>query len=101
MMKGYLSSKGIIVAENRVGKSLKRVDPENHVYRATVTHFQINPTPCTASYFGHKIHIDQNEKMVMFGVTHVAAIDGYSGKIVSAVLMPIKNCLTIYEHVYV
>lgn len=99
-MKGYLVTKGIYVAENRIGKSLRRVDPSNHVNRATRTHFQINPTPYTALYFGNKIHIDQNEKMVMFGVTHVVAIDGYSGKIVSAVLMPIKNCVTIYQHVY-
>ncbi|KAF5908653.1 sialin-like isoform X1 [Clarias magur] len=30
---------------------------------------------------GHKLHLDQNEKPVMFGVTHVLAIDGFSKKI--------------------
>ena len=30
-----------------------------------------------AEYVGHKLHVDQNEKMVMFGVTHVMAIDGF------------------------
>ncbi len=55
MMKGLLSSKGIIVAENRIGKSLKRVDPSNHTHRASVTYFRTNPTPYTASYFGHKV----------------------------------------------
>nr|XP_020461071.1 uncharacterized protein LOC109963123 isoform X2 [Monopterus albus] len=30
---------------------------------------------------GHKLHLDQNEKLVMFGVTHVLAIDGFSKKI--------------------
>ena len=99
-MKGLLASKGIHVSENRIGKSLKRVDPSNHIYRATLTHFQTNPMPYSASYFGHKIHVDQNEKLIMFGVTHVVAVDGYSGKIVAAVLMPIKNCVAIYEHVY-
>ena len=32
---------------------------------------QINPFPYHASYFGHKLHVDQNEKLVMFGVTHI------------------------------
>lgn len=100
LMKGYLASKGIYVAENRVGKSLRCMDPNNHILRTTLTHYQTNPRPYSASYFGHKIHIDQNEKLVMFGVTHVAAIDGYSGRIIAAVLMPIKNCVSIYEHVY-
>ena len=36
----------------------------------------------------------------MFGVTHVVAIDGYSGKLVGHSTMPIKNNLTIYEEVY-
>ncbi len=35
----------------------------------------MNPVP---EYFGH---IDQNEKLIRFGVTHVAASDGYSGKL--------------------
>lgn len=99
-MKGYLASKGIIVGENRIGRSIKRNDPTNHMNRATLTHFQVNPRPYSAAYFGNKIHIDQNEKMVMFGVTHIVAIDGYSGKVVSAVVMPIKNCVSIYEYVY-
>ncbi|CAG2250686.1 unnamed protein product [Mytilus edulis] len=37
-----------------------------------------NPVPYQADHFGHKIHLDQNEKLVMFGVTHVIAVDGYS-----------------------
>lgn len=96
-MKGYLTATGVYVAENRIGLSLKRIDPNHHFQRATLTEFQTNPRPYTAS---HKIHVDQNEKMVMFGVTHVLAIDGYSGRIVSAALMPIKNFVYIYEHVY-
>ncbi len=58
-MKGYLASKGIHVGENRVGKSLRRVDPSNHIRRTTLTYFQTNPTSCTAAYFGEKVHIDQ------------------------------------------
>jgi hypothetical protein len=42
-----------------------------------------NPVPYEAEYFGHKMHMDQNEKLVMFGVTHVIAVDGYSCKVVA------------------
>ena len=44
--------------------------------------------------------MDQNEKLAMFGITHVLAIDGYSGKIVGSTSMPVKNNLLIYENVY-
>ena len=40
-------------------------------------------------YFGHKLHIDQNEKLIMFGFTHFIAVDGYSGMSVSHVIVPI------------
>ena len=49
--------------------------------------------------FGHKLHVDQNEKLVDFGVTHVAAIDGYSRYVVSYQVMPVKNNLIIYEDI--
>lgn len=44
---------------------------------------QTNPVPYEAEYFGHKLelHLDQNEKLAMHGVTHVCAIDGYSAKV--------------------
>lgn len=49
---------------------------------------------------GHKLHLDQNEKLNMYGVTHILAIDGYSKKIVSHTTIPVKNNQTIYEEVY-
>lgn len=49
---------------------------------------------------GHKLHLDQNEKLVMFGVTHVVAIDGFSSQIVAYNTMPVKNNLTVYQKVY-
>lgn len=60
----------------------------------------LNPAPYTAEYMGHKIHLDQNEKLVMFGATHVLAMDGFSGKIVAHSTMPVKNNLKIYGDVY-
>jgi hypothetical protein len=44
--------------------------------------------------------MDQNEKIGMFGATHVLAVDGYSGKIVAWKSMPVKNNLVIYDSVY-
>ncbi|KAF5887574.1 uncharacterized protein DAT39_022222, partial [Clarias magur] len=60
----------------------------------------LNPLPYHAEYMGHKLHFDQNEKFVMFRVTNVLAIDGFSKKIVSHSTMPIKNNLSIYEDVF-
>ncbi|XP_071394986.1 uncharacterized protein [Centroberyx affinis] len=60
----------------------------------------LNPVPYHAEYVGHKLHLDQNEKLVMFGVTHVLAVDGYSSKTVANSTMPVKNNLVIYEEVY-
>ena len=69
------------------GHSLKRVSPEYHAQRESNTHWQTNPVPYRADYFGQKVHIDQNEKPVMFGIMHVCAVDGYSGMIVGFATM--------------
>jgi len=59
-----------------------------------------NPQPYTAEYHGHKLHMDQNEKLVNYGLVHVCAIDGFSRFIPSFACMPTKNNVLIYEHVY-
>lgn len=100
MLKGVLESNGIKVSEARVAKSLQRVAPLQYEQRRHDAIDKLNPIPYLARYFGHKKHIDQNEKLNMFGVTHVIARDGYSGKIVAFSTMPIKNNITIYETVY-
>ncbi len=99
-MTGMLSAEGFPTAQQRVGQSLQRVSPGYHMLRQTRADRQINPVPYQANYFGEKVHIDQNEKLVMFGVTHICGIDGFSGKIVAFVTMPVKNNMLIYEHVY-
>ena len=78
---------------------MSQVEPENHQARRTNTAKLLNPVPYKAKYFGHKLHMDQNEKLIMYGVTHICASDGYSGKIIGFASMPIKNNLEIYEHV--
>lgn len=100
MITGYLKSTGVNVSERRVGRSLIAVAPTYHTQRLNRIDQQTNPIPYSAEYFGHKLHIDQNEKLNMYGVVHVCAIDGFSGKIVSHTLMPVKNNLTIYEDIY-
>ena len=61
---------------------------------------QTNPIPYCADYPGHKVNIDQNEKLVMYGVPHVAAVDGYSGLIAGLVTMPVKNPILVYDMLY-
>lgn len=56
--------------------------------------------PYRATYYGEKVHFDQNEKLVMFGVVHVIAIDGFSRKIVGCSTMPRKNSITIYNTIF-
>ncbi|XP_030287100.1 uncharacterized protein LOC115590006 [Sparus aurata] len=99
MMTGYLAAKGVKASEGRVGKVLRTIHQPYHTARQQGSR-NLNPVPYTAEYMGHKIHIDQNDKLVMFGVTHVMAIDGYSKKIVGHSTMPIKNNIIIYDEVY-
>ena len=85
------------MAEKRVGNSLKRTYPAFHSRRASSTHKRTNPIPYFARYVGEKLHVDQNEK---FGVTHICAVDGYSGMIVGFVVMPTKNNILIYQELF-
>ena len=100
MVTGFLTSQGIRCSEKRIGASLRRVSSAYHSARMSNTHRQTNPVPYSADYFGQKVHIDQNEKLVMFGVTHVCAVDGFSGKIVAFVTMPRKNNILVYKCLY-
>ena len=99
-MQGLLSSHGIFAGERRVGRALQRVDPEAQVLRTVVTQRRFNPIPYHASHFGDKLHFDQNEKLNMFGVTHVLAIDGYSRKVVGFITIPVKNPVAIYAYLF-
>ena len=101
-MKGYLDSKnnGTFAAEGRVGKSLIRVCPFYHQQRRQGTERQTNPVPYVAEYYGHKLHLDQNEKLAHVGVTHVCAIYGFSRFITAFACMPVKNNVIIYEEIF-
>ena len=100
-MNGYLRQKhNIKVDETRVGKALKVASPINNQIRRSGTSRAVNPISYRADYFGHKIHFDQNEKLIAYGVTQVAAIDGHSRYVVGTCTMPIKNNIVIYEKLY-
>ena len=99
-LAGLLRSEGVVVGEQRVRTSLRTVTPLYIQQRQRNTYRQLNPVPYYAQYHGHKIHLDQNEKLIRFGVTHVAASDGYSGKLLGIVSMPTKNCITIYNDLF-
>ena len=99
-MTGYLRSKGVFVGERRVRKVLNTIQPTYLNQRAVAMNRSLNPTPYYAQYFGHKMHIDQNEKLTQFGVTEVAASDGYSGMLLGIICMPIKNNVVIYNDLY-
>jgi len=96
-MCGLLASEGV---EGRVGKLLQPVNPGYHQAHRSNAHRRFNPIPYHVSYFGHRLHIDRNEKLVMYGVTHICARDGYSGKVVGFISTPIKNNLEIYNHLF-
>lgn len=99
-MTGFLSSQGFRISQQRVGLALKRINPLHHSRRQDTAQRSINPVPYTAKYFGEKLHIDQNEKLIAFGVTHVCAVDGFSGKLVGFISMPVKSNTIIYDKLY-
>ena len=89
-LTGVLASKGLKAGEKRVGESLRLVLPLYSQARRHSVARMTNPGTYQADYFGQKLHIDQNEKNVIFGVTHICAVDGFSRKIVVFTTMPIK-----------
>ncbi|KAK3724997.1 hypothetical protein QZH41_017473, partial [Actinostola sp. cb2023] len=102
MIKGLLDSTSgkSVASEGRVGASLARVSPCYSVQRKYDTARLRNPLPYYAGYYGHKLHMDQNEKLVMFGVVYVCCIDGFSRYVPAFAVMPVKNNPVIYEEVY-
>ena len=107
MMTGYVTliflvrqKHNVAIAEKKVGAALSMVSPRYTAQSRRSTTIAVNPIPYRADYFGHKLHIDQNEKLVMYEVTHVAAIDGHSRFVVAGTTMPVKNNLTIHREIY-
>ena len=96
-----LRDAGVWVGTTRIGQSLKRVKAvPQEIQRQNIIVDRDNPIIYDSRYFGKILHLDQNEKLGMFGVTYVTALDDYSGKIVAGVTMPRKNNLVIYDRIY-
>jgi len=83
-----------------VRSAMTNVTPVCIQQRQQCVYHLMNPVPYYADYFGYKLLLDRNEKLVNFGVTHVAASDGYSGKLLGVISMPVKNCEAIYDDLY-
>ena len=78
MMARFIKQKcGVSVGKNRIGIALSRVTPHYHQRRKSNTARITSPKSHTAIYFGNNLHLDQNEKLEMYGVTNVAGIDGH------------------------
>ena len=86
-----MKAKGINVGETKIGKILGEINPEAQIKMQKVAGRSLNPKVYNAEYFGHKVHYDQNEKLGMFGVVHMCARDGFSGKIVGYATMARKT----------
>ena len=96
-MQGLLRSNGIQVSQARLAASLRRLAPLQYHARSIDIHRMLNPAPYRASHYGEKLHLDQNEKIAMFGVTHILAVDGYSRQIVGFITLSIKNAIAVYN----
>ena len=95
MIKGYLAQKyRVNVSQKRVANALRSVAPHYHSRRQADTARHVK------TYFGQKLHVDQNEKLEIYGVVHVVAIDGHPRYITFGATMPRKNNKVIYAEVY-
>ena len=75
-MTGLLRASGIKASEKRVRFQMMKTNPCFHKTRVQ-NRRPVNVIPYIAPYFLEKVHIDQNEKLQVYGLTYVAAIDGF------------------------
>lgn len=99
-LQGLVRANGHIISQERIRRAMQHVAPGPLSARRRISHRISNPHPYVAHQFGEKIHLDQNEKLAMFGVVHVLAIDGYSRKICGLISIPRKNAITIYDKLF-
>ena len=101
-MMGRLTSMGACIFGSFGKKSWECVkeDPSTQAECCMQAGRSFNPNVYKADYFGHNLHVDQNEKLVMYGITHVVVLDGYFGMITSYTAMSIKTNLPIYEKMF-
>ena len=95
VLTGSLRAQGVHASEGRIREAMMEADPYNYARRQIDIARRFNPVPYNAQYFGHKLHIDLNEKLVHYGCIMVGAIDGFSGLITSLFTIHRKNCIDV------
>ena len=65
-----------------------------------IPHSKANTIQYRVDYFAQKLHVNQNEKLEMYGVVHVVAIDGHSRFITCGAAMPMKSNKVIHAEAY-
>lgn len=83
-----------------INKILKESNSTAFTARKNDTLDKTNPTPYFSPSFGYKGHIDQNEKLVRYGVVHAVFRDGFSGSIENWITLPSKNPIQQYSQFY-
>lgn len=96
-LQGYLRTKGIQVSKATIHEVQKKANPIAFKQRKHDLLDKRNPIPYYAPYFGYRGHIDQNEKLVRYGVVHVVLRDGHSGFIENWITLPSKNPIRLYS----
>ena len=99
-LRHQLNGTGIRVSQRRIARIQRQValNACNASRRDLLN--QMNPVPYRAPFFGHKAHMEQNEKMEMYGCTHVALIYGCSRYICRFITILTKNPILIYKYLF-
>ena len=100
MLAGSLGSNGYSFGKRQVVQALQSVNSVASSQRKVKAGRLLNVIVYSAEYSGQNIHFDQNKKLGMYGAVHVCAREGYSGMTVEFATMPIRNCLTIHDLIY-
>ena len=89
------------ISQRRISAACRRVSPDALNARTRDTLIRTNSVPYFSSYFDYKGHFDQNQKIAQtFGCTHVMFVDGCSRYICEAIILPVKNPILIYHHLF-
>lgn len=70
---------------------MKNIPPLHQQARNNNTATILNPISYQTDYFGHKLHLDLNKKLVMYGVMLVSVVNGHSRFATAAKCMATKT----------
>lgn len=70
---------------------MKHIPPLHQQARNNNTATILNPISYQTDYFGHKLHLDLNKKLVMYGVMLVSVVNGHSRFVTAAKCMATKT----------